>query len=227
MLIAFFCRARPTRGQSLQGGGGRMLLIKEGRKEGPGCPDFTSVWRGVACWTDERPTMEGSVSSATLEHHDHGAGSRVKHGSGQTNREVSHLARHVLTQESDAEAMARWLRSLQTHGKVLELGTSLGLTAMHFVRSGWDVETWEGCPNTMAWARSGWQSLGVEGFVRSRVGTFQSMLDALDEHACWDVVFLDGHHYVHEIDLVVVVCRYAASLMAPDILLAPTCGSGL
>ena len=134
------------------------------------------------------------VSSATLEHHDHGAGSRVKRGTGQTNRAVAHLARHVLTQESDAEAMARWLRSLNTHGKVLELGTSLGLTAMHFVRSGWDVETWEGCPNTMAWARSGWQSLGVEGFVRSRVGTFQSMLEAIDEHACWDVVFLDGHH---------------------------------
>ena len=36
--------------------------------------------------------------------------------------------------------------------------------------------------------------MGVEGFVRSRVGTFQSMLEALDEHACWDVVFLDGHH---------------------------------
>ena len=107
----------------------------------------------------------------------------MKHGSGQTNRAVSHLARHVLTQESDAEAMARWLRSLDKHGKVLELGTSLGLTAMHFVRSGWDVETWEGCPNTIAWARSGWQSLGVEGCVRSRVGTFQSMLEDLEENA--------------------------------------------
>ena len=42
---------------------------------------------------------------------------------------MAHLARHVLTPESDAEAMARWLRSLDTHGKVLELGTSLGLTA--------------------------------------------------------------------------------------------------
>ena len=134
------------------------------------------------------------ASSATIDHHDYGAGSRASHSEGLQTRTVTHLVKHVLTQESDAEAMARWLRSLKTRGKVLELGTSLGLTTLHLVRSGWEVDTWEGCPNTLEFARSNWQSLGLEGGIGSRVGTFQSILEELDENAYWDVAYLDGHH---------------------------------
>ena len=131
-------------------------------------------------------------SSDFIEVNDCGAGSRVFKG---RFREVKKITRHVLQGKKVAFALLRVLIFWRTQGrskKILEMGTSLGLTTAYLAASGWDVETWEGCQQTANYARKNWKALGCEDQIKSQVGTFKSLMD--DSQGGWDVVFLDGHH---------------------------------
>lgn len=130
----------------------------------------------------------------TVLQHDHGAGPRRgRHHSRRTTR-IADVARDSLTNEHDAEALVRFLRALSPRGRVLELGTSLGVMAAHLTRSGWEVETWEGCPNTRDLALKGWAQLKLGHSINSKLGTFRELLTQLGPDDEWDVVYLDGHH---------------------------------
>ena len=130
----------------------------------------------------------------TVLQHDYGAGPRRgRHQFRRTTR-IADLVRHSLTNEQDAEALVRFLRALSPRGRVLELGTSLGVMAAHLTRSGWEVETWEGCPNTRDLALKGWARLELGHRINSKLGTFRELLAQLGPDDQWDVVYLDGHH---------------------------------
>ena len=131
-------------------------------------------------------------SSDYIEVHDCGAGSRVFKGK---SRKVKKIARHVLQSKRVAFALLRVLIFWRSQGrrmKILEMGTSLGLTTAYLAASGWDVETWEGCQQTSNYARNNWKALGCDGQIKSKVGTFKSLME--ESQGGWDVVFLDGHH---------------------------------
>ena len=131
-------------------------------------------------------------SSDCIEVNDCGAGSRVFKSK---SREVKKITRHVLQSKRVAFSLLRVLIFWRTPGrskKILEMGTSLGLTTAYLAASGWDVETWEGCQQTANYARKNWKGLGCEDQIKSKVGTFKSLMEA--SHGGWDVVFLDGHH---------------------------------
>ena len=105
------------------------------------------------------------------------------------------ITRHVLQSKGVAFSLLRVLIFWRTQGrskKILEMGTSLGLTTAYLAASGWDVETWEGCQQTANYARKNWKGLGCEDQIKSKVGTFKSLME--ESHGGWDVVFLDGHH---------------------------------
>lgn len=144
---------------------------------------------------DVRTSLRGSRE--VLVHVDHGAGprgaaARGAQGASRT-RVVGDIAATALTSERDAEALVRMLRSFQQSGSVLELGTSLGVMTAHLVRTGWSVETWEGCPNTLAVAKAGWEALGIAHAVDAKLGTFSALMAANDT-STWDVAYLDGLH---------------------------------
>lgn len=132
----------------------------------------------------------------TLQRLDLGAGPRRGRRSSPGLQEVkiSRLAKQSLTPLNDVQGMVRWLRTISSHGRILELGTSLGITAAHFAQSGWEVETWEGCPATLDFARKSWRAMGCESSVLGRQGDFADLLARCAPDECWDVVFLDGHH---------------------------------
>lgn len=138
---------------------------------------------------------------SSLAHEDHGAGPRGWQGARRSappgatrHRTVSAVAKSAITPEKEAEAIVRMLRTLSPHGRLLELGTSLGIMSAHLLRSGWNVETWEGCPNTLTKAQEGWEALGVSHQIVSRQGRFDRLLASCRADAMWDVVYLDGHH---------------------------------
>lgn len=123
---------------------------------------------------------------------DFGAGSRVF---SNDIRPVNKIARVVLQSEKVALSIMSILifwRSKGQGGRILEMGTSLGVTTAYLAASGWDVETWEGCKNTAEYARCNWQGLGYDGKIKSKIGTFNALLN--EDKGGWDVVFLDGHH---------------------------------
>jgi predicted O-methyltransferase YrrM len=131
-------------------------------------------------------------SNDEIEVDDYGAGSRVFKGK---SRKVKKIARHVLQSEKVAFALLRVLKFWGNKGsgkKILEMGTSLGVTTAYLAASGWEVETWEGCQETANYARKNWRDLGCEGQIESKVGTFNKLM--AETQGGWDVVFLDGHH---------------------------------
>ena len=134
-------------------------------------------------------------SADVLEHEDLGAGSRVwGKRSTKRRRRVSDVAKQSLTPHVDLMAMCRWLCMLQGDRTFLELGTCLGLTSAAISRLGWQVETWEGCAQTLERAHEVWRELGVEQGIRSRRGDFRELLRSIDSETQWEVVYLDGLH---------------------------------
>ena len=131
-------------------------------------------------------------SRDNIEVNDYGAGSRIfKYKS----RSIKTITRYVLQSEGVAFSLLRVLLFWRKQGgakKILEMGTSLGLTTAYLAASGWEVETWEGCQQTANYAKKNWKYLGCENQIKCEVGTFKSLMD--NSHGGWDVVFLDGHH---------------------------------
>lgn len=147
--------------------------------------------RAIALWRREL-----SQSREILTRRDLGAGQRTS-GQKKTSMVVKELATQSLTPASDAQAMCRWLRCVAPQGRFLELGTSLGVMAAHVAATGWEVKTWEGCPDTLGWAQKGWESLGLANRIQAQCGDFMELVRDLGEEERWDVVYLDGFHEEH------------------------------
>ena len=131
-------------------------------------------------------------SNDEIEVDDYGAGSRVFK---TKSRKVKKIARHIIQNEKVAFALLRVLKFWGNKGsgkKILEMGTSLGVTTAYLAASGWEVETWEGCQETANYARKNWKDLGCKAQIESKVGAFKKLM--AETQGGWDVVFLDGHH---------------------------------
>jgi predicted O-methyltransferase YrrM len=133
------------------------------------------------------------LSDKTIIHiEDHGAGS---HKSNSAQRPVCSIAKNALV---TPEHGAFLFRLLQWGGytRILELGTSLGISAAYMASASKDVHitTLEGSAAIASEAAKTWDSLGLDN-IRSIVGTFNDSLPILEsEKAIFDCIFLDGHH---------------------------------
>lgn len=84
--------------------------------------------------------------------------------------------------------------TVSPEGRFLELGTSLGTTSACVAAAGWQVETWEGCQQTLSVAQQGWEMLGLTSRIASKCGDFRELIQRLEETDGWDVVYVDGLH---------------------------------
>ena len=124
---------------------------------------------------------------------DLGAGSR-RTGARKSHVRISDLARTSLTPHAHVHALCRWLMTVSPEGRFLELGTSLGTTSACVAAAGWQVETWEGCQQTLSVAQQGWEMLGLTSRIASKCGDFRELIQRLEETDGWDVVYVDGLH---------------------------------
>ena len=151
-------------------------------------PDMT---RRIEQWRAGLLSSHDTVSRTDL-----GAGSRAHKRTdhdGQDVRRVAELAQNSLTPLADVQSLVRWLRTVRPEGRFLELGTSLGVTTAHLATSGWHIDTWEGCPDTLRLAQEGWKEVGCDAHITAKQGAFNDHIEALGDDV-WDVVYLDGHH---------------------------------
>lgn len=155
-------------------------------------PDSTRVAQdaidAVAAWRTQL-----SRTSDLVIRRDLGAGER-KSGKKQATVSVQDMASRALTPEEDARALCRWLRCVAPKGRFLELGTSLGVMSAHVAATGWEVDTWEGCPQTLEWAQKGWDTLGCSSGIHAQCGNFLELAGRMGKEEFWDVVYLDGFH---------------------------------
>lgn len=156
-------------------------------------------------WPDPAKGMDGfdkaiaawrahlSQTRDVVVRRDLGAGGR-KTGKKQVTASIKDMALQALTPEADALALCRWLRCIAAEGRFLELGTSLGVMSAHVASAGWEVETWEGCPETLVWAQKGWHTLGCTNRIHAQCGDFMKLVAKVKDDEEWDVVYLDGFH---------------------------------
>ena len=129
-----------------------------------------------------------------LEIEDHGAGSRT---SGfQRNRSVSSIARQAVISPAQGAMLFRLVRWGGYH-RILELGTSLGLSAAYMAGAGSKVtvDTIEGSPAIAKEALSLWQKTGISN-ISLHTGTFDEQLPELlnKPSIVFDLVYIDGNH---------------------------------
>jgi len=131
-------------------------------------------------------------SNDLLEVLDYGAGSRVQRGN---QRRVKEIARNTLQSASNAKALAILAEHSQAKC-ILELGTSLGITAAHLATAlpHTKVFTIEGCPNIASQAKAVWGRLGIDSIDLS-IGSFSEVLESvLKRMPSVDFVIIDGDH---------------------------------
>ena len=161
---------------------------------------------------------ELTQSSAPLKRVDLGAGRR-RTGRKERTTTVGALARTSLTPWNEVASLCRWLLTIKSKGRWLELGTSLGTTSASVAALGWDVETWEGCPHTLDWAQRGWQELNVHASIQSKCGDFRTLVKDVPSEQSWDVVYVDGLHEEHAtMDLIEALkCHVEVAVVLDDI----------
>ena len=126
---------------------------------------------------------------------DYGSGAMVK-GEERVQR-VCDIARKSLAQKKYAQLLARlvnWLGRSADGLKIVELGTSLGVTTAYLAAmdSRSRVVTYEGCPAVAAMARETWEQLGLKNIV-----CCEGEIDAQKVAEEWDTVdmaFVDANH---------------------------------
>jgi predicted O-methyltransferase YrrM len=159
------------------------------------------------------------LSHESIARLDLGAGSR-RLGGADTRVRVRDLARRSLTPAADLAAFCRWLQVVAPHGRqgrFLELGSSLGLTAAGVASLGWDVQTWEGCPETLRLAKQAWMELGLSDQIDAREGDFRDLVKHLATDDVFDVVYLDGLHEEHATrDLAKALEQHVGSCLVVD-----------
>lgn len=108
---------------------------------------------------------------------------------------VSKIAKTALKSSKEAQLMFKLVNYFQPKN-ILEIGTSLGLTTSYIAaaNSNSNVVTLEGCPNTLAIAKSNFEKLRINN-VTTQLGNFDEILPmVLNEFPILDFVFFDGNH---------------------------------
>ncbi|MBW6460127.1 MAG: class I SAM-dependent methyltransferase [Bacteroidales bacterium] len=108
---------------------------------------------------------------------------------------LSALAGKSLTKPSKARRLFRLARFLRA-GRILEIGTSLGITTAYLALSDRNVNvvTLEGCPELSRKAKEHFLQLGLHN-VELLTGPFsETLVPALHRLGKVDLVYIDGHH---------------------------------
>jgi len=108
---------------------------------------------------------------------------------------ISNIAKTVLKSCKEAQLMFKLVNYFQPKN-ILEIGTSLGLTTSYIAaaNSNANVVTLEGCPNTLAVAKSNFEKLRIKN-VTTHLGNFDEILPpVLSKMQTLDLVFFDGNH---------------------------------
>ena len=126
----------------------------------------------------------------TVSVNDLGAGSKKL---SSTKRSISSIARH----SAKSAKLGRLLHRLANYlkpARILELGTSLGLTTAYLAKTGAPVTTIEGCDNITNEARSNFERLHLTNIYQV-TGNFDDELPvALEAHPECNFIFVDGNH---------------------------------
>lgn len=125
-----------------------------------------------------------------IEVTDFGAGSRVFKSD---NRKISAIAKNAGITTFRAHLLNRLIRYLKIEN-ALELGTSLGIgTAAMATGNNIRITTIEGCPATSEIAKEYLSQFRFER-IELKTGAFESVLDQLNDHPAFDLVYFDGNH---------------------------------
>lgn len=140
--------------------------------------------------------------SALLQSHeviavtDLGAGSHT--GAGRE-RKVAHIARTALKSPRYAQLLFRLIQHLG-YRRVLELGTSLGVTTAYLAAASDEVVSLEGCKEHTRIAKGVAKNLGLAGRMTVLTGAFDDLLlhplvsGTVGSSPGFDLIFIDGHH---------------------------------
>lgn len=122
---------------------------------------------------------------------DFGTGSGNNSGSSRT---INDIAKHSLKSRKYASLLYRMVKYFQPV-KVLELGTSLGISAYYMAKANpvTEIITVEGCANIAEIAEKNAQKAGFKNIVFIK-GSFDDLLDELVRKHRPGFVFFDGNH---------------------------------
>jgi predicted O-methyltransferase YrrM len=134
-------------------------------------------------------------SNEVIRKTDYGAGAEL-HNESAYPVKISALARYSMTKPAKARRLFRLARFLKAE-RILEIGTSLGITAAYLALPGRDVKvvTLEGCPELSRKAKEHFNQLGLHN-VELLTGPFsETIVPALQRLGNVDLVYIDGHHH--------------------------------
>ena len=122
---------------------------------------------------------------------DYGAGSQVI----QSNvRPVAKMAKYAVKSRKYSELLYRIAQRLNPE-HVLELGTSLGITAAYLAQGAPEasIHTVEGCPNIAQLAQQTIDTVGAKN-IHIYTGTFENKVPTLLDKYKPELIFFDGNH---------------------------------
>lgn len=129
-------------------------------------------------WNDKR----------SIQIEDLGAGSRILKGQ---EREIASIARHSAKRPKYARMLFRLIQQ-QRHQRVLELGTSLGLTTAYLAAAANEVISVEGSSALVDEAKGTLERTKQSAEIVQMA--FDDYLQTLDQTQKFDLIFIDGHH---------------------------------
>jgi len=146
------------------------------------CDDFKTL-------TGVRETLRANQELIKVT--DLGAGSKKL----AAERSIRDIARHGIAQKKQAEFLYRLIAKFRP-GTMVELGTSIGLTALYLAKGAPEsrLYTIEGCPELFRFSKALIQKQGVKNII-SVTGNFNGALpQLLSEISTLDFIYIDGNH---------------------------------
>lgn len=131
-------------------------------------------------------------NNKTVEIQDFGAGSLI---SSSKTRTISQIANNSAKSEKYAQLLFRLVKYFQPE-QILELGTSLGISASYIAKAAPDAKiiTIEGCENIAEIAKQNFNKLNISN-ITQLTADFNLILDVvLANNPKPDFIFIDGNH---------------------------------
>lgn len=136
----------------------------------------------------ERERMRRWNDDRSIEVEDLGAGSRAMKGS---SRSIASIAKHSAKRPKYARMLFRLIHH-QDYTRVLELGTSLGLTTAYLAAAAKETISVEGSSSLAEEAKGTLER--TKQFAQVIHSSFDDYLKSLDPRERFDLIFIDGHH---------------------------------
>ena len=126
----------------------------------------------------------------TIDVVDLGAGSKKM----SNTRKISDIAKYSVANKKHSELLFRLINYFKPY-TILELGTSLGLSALYMAKAAGNANiiTIEGCPNTFAFAKQLIASNGVKNIELINT-SFDAAFETTLKNKTIDVAYIDGNH---------------------------------